>query len=237
MPDNTPPPLVIFDLDGTLLHTGPDLVASLNHAIADAGLAPVDLSDLDHLVGQGGLAMIGRALALRQHETTPAETKRLHGLFLEHYESNMPGRSAPYPGLIAALDLLEAEGFRFAVCTNKSEALAVRLMQALSLEHRFAAILGGDSVTHRKPDGRHILATIERAGGQREKSIMIGDSSNDIVAARDAGIAAIGVPFGYSEVAIRTLDPDHVLEDYAALSPDLLHDLLRRKGTKATAKQ
>lgn len=222
-------PLVIFDLDGTLLHTGPDLVASLNHAIADAGLAPVELADLDHLVGQGALAMIGRAFALREKPVTEEETKRLHALFLDHYTGNMPGESAPYPGLVEALDMLAAEGFALAICTNKSEALTFRLLEALGLTHRFAAIVCGDTLPYKKPDGRHILATVERAGGRPETSIMIGDSVNDIRAAQDAGIASIAVPFGYSDTPVKDLDPDHVIDHYETLTPELIRSLFDRR--------
>ncbi|VVT19721.1 phosphoglycolate phosphatase [Rhizobium sp. EC-SD404] len=220
-------PLVIFDLDGTLVDTGPDLVDSLNHTIGTVGLAPVVLEDLNHLVGQGARVMIARAFAMQKVETTPEQGDHLFAVFLEHYSANMPGHSRPFPGLVEAMDRLEAEGFALAVCTNKSETMSLRLLQTLGLSERFKAIVGGDSLPHRKPDPRHILGTIERAGGDPATSVMIGDSINDIAAARDAGVASIGVPFGYTDVPITELKPDRVIEHFDALTPALVHDLIR----------
>ncbi|WP_099866134.1 HAD family hydrolase [Pararhizobium haloflavum] len=224
-----PHPLVIFDLDGTLVDTGHDLLDSLNHTIGTIGMAPIALSDLDHLVGQGARAMIGRAFALRAAPLSQAENDRLLAVFLDHYEAGMPGKSKPFPGLIDAMALFDAAGFTMAVCTNKTEALSRQLLDALRLTPRFRAIVGGDSLAYRKPDGRHILGTVEKAGGVAERSVMIGDSINDIEAARDAGVRSIGVPFGYTDVPIHDLKPDHVIDHFDQLTPELVLQLLDRQ--------
>lgn len=220
-------PLIVFDLDGTLIDTAPDLVTSLNHTIATEGLEPVTYDDLTHLVGQGARVMISRAFALRNRTLPDAELDRLFAIFIEHYRGNMPGESAPYDGLSDTLDRLEAAGFRFAVCTNKGHALALPLLEKLGLENRFAAITGGDTFAFRKPDGRHILETIALAGGVPEKSVMIGDSINDILAASNAGVASVGVTFGYSDVPVAELSPDHIISHFSELTPELAGSLLK----------
>jgi phosphoglycolate phosphatase len=228
-------PLVIFDLDGTLIDTAPDLVSSLNYTIAAADLAPVTYDDLTHLVGQGARVMIRRAFELRGVSIDDEAVEPLLQRFLAHYKSEMPGGSKPYPALIEALDRLSDAGMRLAVCTNKLEELAIPLMEKLGLSDRFAAITGGDSFPVRKPDARHILGTIEKAGGDPTTTIMIGDSVNDILAARNAGIPSIAVTFGYSDVPVEALDPDHVIEDYAELTPDLVRELLDRQANHPAA--
>ncbi|MCB5200883.1 phosphoglycolate phosphatase [Neorhizobium sp. T786] len=219
-------PLVIFDLDGTLIDTAPDLVSSLNHTIAAADLAPVTYQDLTHLVGQGARVMIRRAFELRGRTIDDASVEPLLQRFLEHYKSEMPGGSKPYPALIEALDRLADAGMKLAVCTNKLEELAIPLIEKLGLSDRFSAITGGDSFPVRKPDARHIFGTIEKAEADPASTVMIGDSINDILAARNAGVPSIAVTFGYSDVPVAKLDPDHIIEHYSELTADLVRDLL-----------
>lgn len=215
-------PLVIFDLDGTLIDTAPDLIDSVNHTIAVADLAPVTFADLTHLVGQGARVMIRRAFELRGKPVEDGDVEFLLDRFLAHYKAHMPGQSLPYHGLVECLDRLSAAGMKLAVCTNKTEELALLLLDKLGLTQRFAAVTGGDTFPVRKPDARHILGTIERAGGDREKSVMIGDSINDILAARNAGIPSIAVTFGYSDVPVHELEPDHVIGGFDELTADLI---------------
>jgi len=146
--------------------------------------------------------------------------------FIAFYGDTMPGDSKPYPGLVAALDRLQAAGLGLAVCTNKIEVLAVTLLKKLELDHYFATIVGGDTFPVRKPDGQHILGTIERAGGDPQRAVMVGDSVNDILAARNAGVPSIAVPFGYSDVPIASLSPGHVIAHFDALTPELVESML-----------
>jgi phosphoglycolate phosphatase len=220
------PPLVIFDLDGTLIDTAPDLVASLNHTIAAADLEPVTYDDLTHLVGQGARVMIRRAFDLRGRTIDEDEVEPLLDRFLAHYKQEMPGASRPYRGLIEALDRLSHAGFMAAVCTNKLEELAIPLIHKLGLAERFPVITGGDTFPVRKPDAAHILGTIDRAGGDRRRSVMVGDSINDILAARNAGIPSIAVTFGYSDVPVAQLEPDHIIVDFAELTTGLVEHLI-----------
>lgn len=226
-------PLAIFDLDGTLVDTAADLVSSLNHTIAAAGLAPVTYEDLTHLVGQGARVMIRRAFALRQVELPEAELETLYERFITHYRAEMPGESRPYPGIITVLDALSASGITLAVCTNKTEILALPLLEKLGLTQYFAAITCGDTFEFRKPDARHILGTIEKAGGDVQHSIMVGDSINDILAAKNAAVPSIGVTFGYSDVPMVELKPDVVIDDFTELTPALFEELVAKGAAAA----
>lgn len=223
-----PSPLVVFDLDGTLVDTAPDLIASLNHTIAAADLAPVGYEDLTHLVGHGARAMIERAFRMRGQPLDEEGLAPMMQRFLTYYGDTMPGDSRPYPGLDAALDRLTDAGFTLAVCTNKPEAMARRLLEGLGMTHRFAAITGGDTFTVRKPDAAHLTGTVERAGGDLAATLMVGDSLNDCLVARNAGVPVLGVPFGYSDAPIEALNPDRVIQHFDELTPELVEALLKR---------
>lgn len=222
-----PAPLVVFDLDGTLIDTAPDLVASLNHTIAAYGLEPVSYEDLTHLVGHGARAMIERSFRLRGHPLDEGEVPAMMDRFIEHYLTGMPGESQPYPGLTTSLDRLRDAGMTLAVCTNKMESLARPLIEGLGLSAYFAAITGGDTFPVRKPDPAHLTGTVELAGGDIRRTVMVGDSLNDLKVAVNAGVPSIGVPFGYSDVPIETLDPTVLITHYDQLTPELVLSLLR----------
>src|SRR5690606_18799469 len=138
-------PIVVFDLDGTLIDTAPDLLDSLNHCLEHAGLACAAPKELRRFVGLGGRVMIERAFAAQQQELTGERLDALQAVFLDHYGANMPGRSQPFPGVIEALDRLAAAGYIQAVCTNKYERLSTALIGSLDLTARFAAICGADT--------------------------------------------------------------------------------------------
>ena len=219
-------PLVVFDLDGTLIDTAPDLITSLNHTIAALDLAPVGYEDLTHLVGQGAKAMIERACRLRGHPLAEEAVPPLLERFIAFYSDTMPGASQPYPGLLASMEALKGAGFRLAVCTNKMESLALTLLKKLDLTGHFDAITGGDTFAVRKPDAQHLIGTVERAGGALSRTVMVGDSINDILVARNAGVPSIAVPFGYSDVGVEALSPSHVIAHYDELTPALVEELL-----------
>lgn len=219
-------PLVVFDLDGTLLDTHADLIGSLNYTIAALELEPVSYDDITHLVGYGAQVMIERACKLRGYTLSPEEPAALLQRFITHYSETMPGVTQPYPGLITALNTLKSKGYKLAVCTNKMESLAKTLLDQLELTHYFETITGGDTFAVRKPNAEHLIGTIERAGGDIARTIMIGDSVNDILVARNAGVPSIAVPFGYSDVGIETLNPTRIIYHYDELTPELVDALL-----------
>lgn len=217
---------VIFDLDGTLLDTSHDLIDSLNICLSSQGLQPVTYDDVTALVGQGAIAMLKRGFQLRQYDYDDDLISQMFELFIAHYSSNMPGQSAPYPGLMDAIERLDAAGFNLAICTNKQEALARKLLDALDLTKTFSAITGGNSFSFKKPDGRHILETIKLADGDRKRAVMIGDSKNDIWAAHDANIPSIAVTFGYSDLPIADLGASKIIDHYDALTDRLVTELI-----------
>ncbi|MDM9628294.1 HAD family hydrolase [Rhizobium sp. S152] len=220
------PALIVFDLDGTLLDTHADLVESLNHTISAIGLAPVSYDDLTHLVGQGAKVMIERACKLQGEPIDESALPPLLDRFIAHYSANMPGHTMPYPGVVDAMNALKDAGCKLAVCTNKLEGLARPLLDKLDLTGHFDAITGGDTFEVRKPDAKHLLGTVELAGGDASRTIMIGDSVNDIMVAHNAGIPSIAVPFGYSDVPVETLNPTRVITHYRELTPALVEELL-----------
>lgn len=221
--------IVVFDLDGTLVDTAPDLVASLNHAVTQAGIAPVSYGDLTHLVGHGARAMIERTFALRQKPLAEDLLEWQLREFVDFYHGSMPGDSLPYPGLVDALDRLSGAGFKLAVCTNKPEKLATRLLERLGLIERFAAISGGDTFEVRKPNAEHLLRTITNAGGSAGRSVMVGDSLNDILVARNAMVPSVAVPFGYSDVPVESLEPTLVIRHFDDLTPALVAGLIEER--------
>ena len=159
------PPIIVFDLDGTLIDTAPDLIDSLNHALSGDGFGAVDQAQIGAHVGRGGRAMIERVFALSQRRFDPEIVERHHEVFVEHYAAGIPGRSRPYPGVLEAIARAKEAGYVFAICTNKPEGMAVSLVERLGLSDLFGAICGGDTFAFRKPDPRHLTETIERAGG------------------------------------------------------------------------
>lgn len=213
-------PTIIFDLDGTLVDSAPDLTAALNAALADAGRPAVDPATVRHLVGHGARALIERGLAL-SGGGSEADIARALPVFLDYYAAHIADGTRPYPGCAAALDGLAAGGSRLAICTNKPVSLSVALIAALGWTERFAANLGGDSLAVRKPDPAHVLATIAAAGGDPATSVFVGDTAVDVAAARAAGVPVIVCAFGFADRPAVDLGADAVIADYAGLAAAL----------------
>lgn len=220
------PPILVFDLDGTLVDTAPDLVDALNHALGTAKLPAADPLGMRIHAGRGGRVMIEQAFQAHGRAPADGEMETLLETFLAHYTRTIPGRSQPYPGALDALDRFAAAGFIFAVCTNKFEALARALIGALDLDHRFAAICGADTFAFRKPDPRHLTETIRLAGGSPDSAIMIGDSHTDIATAKAAGIPVIAVDFGYTDRHVREFEPSRVISHFDEITLAMVEDLL-----------
>lgn len=210
-------PLLVFDLDGTLIDTAPDLVDTLNFILTREGLPAVPFATARTMIGGGARTLIERGLAADGRNTSPPEIDRLYRDFVAHYGEHVADRSRPFPELEHALDALAAGGWRFAICTNKLESLSLRLLDALRLSDRFDAICGQDTFGVQKPHPDILLRTIRRAGGVPERAIMVGDSVSDIDAARAAHVPVIAVDFGYTEVPVAQLRPDRTIDRYAKL--------------------
>ena len=214
------PATVVFDLDGTLVDTAPDLCAAVNHALGVLGRRGVPASDMRHMVGHGARKLLERGLAATG-AMTPELVEAGMAPFLDHYAAHIADGSRPFAGVEAALDALAAAGCTLAICTNKPVALSSALVAALGWTSRFAANLGFDSVPRAKPDPGHLLATIAAAGGQTQSAVFVGDSITDTDTARVAGIPVIAVSFGFSDRPVAELGADLVIDDYAALLPAL----------------
>ncbi len=219
-------PIIIFDLDGTLVDTAPDLLDSLNHCLGSGGIAHTDTAGFHQYVGHGGRVMIERAYAAQQKALAVEEHDRLLALFLDHYGANIPGKSRPYPGVPAALDRFEGAGFKLAICTNKTEAFSRKLIGALGMTHHFAAICGADTFAFRKPDPRHLLETIAKAGCDPDRAVMVGDSRTDIDTAKAAGVPVVAVDFGYTDRHVREFEPSVVISHFDELTLDLARRLI-----------
>ena len=218
-------PTVIFDLDGTLVDSAPDLIGTLNTVFAGEGLPPVPYDIARNLVGGGARSLIERSLRAEGRKLATAEVDRLVKEFIAHYASHIADRSRAFPSLESALDELGAGGFRLAVCTNKLEWLSVRLLDALGLSKRFVAICGADTFGLKKPNPDFLRQTIARAGGEPASSVMVGDSPIDIATARAAAIPVIAVEYGYTESPVSELRPDRVIGGLGEL-PTAVFDLL-----------
>jgi phosphoglycolate phosphatase len=203
--------LIVFDLDGTLVDTAPDLVTALNYVLAREGLPGVPLASARNMIGAGARKLIERGLEVEGRPVTVDDLDRMTADFIEFYAAHIADASRPFEGLEAALDNLASRGFRLAVCTNKLESLSRRLLDALGLSARFAAICGADTFGVSKPDPAILRQTVAKAGGAVASSIMVGDSGNDIGVARRAGMPVIGVSFGYTDVPIAELEPDRLI--------------------------
>src|SRR6202789_2843654 len=208
---------VVFDLDGTLVDTAPDLISALNFVLAHEGLPPVPLASARNMIGAGARKLIERGLEVEGREASPAELARLTDDFVGYYAEHIAVASRPFDGLDRALDDLAALGCRFAVCTNKLEWLSKRLLDRLNLSARFAAICGADTFGVSKPDPAVLRQTVARAGGELSSTVMVGDAGPDVGVARRAGVPVIGVSFGYTDVPIADLKPDRVIDHMSEL--------------------
>src|SRR5262245_18464012 len=218
---------LVFDLDGTLVDTAPDLVDNLNWVFTQEGVPPVPVDAARNLIGVGVRRMIERGLQAEGRSCAPAELDRLFAQFNEHYADDIADRSRPFPAAEWALDKLAADGCRFAICTNKLEWLAVKVLDALGLSGRFRAVVGQYTFGIAKPNPDILRKTVLRAGGTLDRTLMVGDSGNDITTARATGVPIVAVDFGYTETPVVRLDPDCLISSFEQL-PAAVHDLLAR---------
>ena len=229
------PAIVVFDLDGTLVDSAPDLVATLNLVLARIGLPAIPYAEARNMVGGGARKLIERGLAAAEGPSLPAaELDSLVPDFVTHYAAHIADRSRPFAGLEPALDRLVESGCRLAICTNKLEWLARRLLETFSLTQRFVVICGGDTFGLQKPDPDLLRKTIIQAGAAADPAIMVGDSINDIAMARAAGVPVIGVEYGYTDTPVALLRPDRVIARLADLPDTVLGLLADSKATPVT---
>jgi len=218
---NFPFDIVGFDLDGTLFDTSADLAAATNHALALAGRPLLSLDTVKSMLGRGAKHMLEQGL--EASGGYDAETMaRVYPELLDYYDANLTRGTVAFPGLMAALDDLEARGVTVAIVTNKFERFAVKLVAELGLDHRFACVIGGDTMGkgNAKPSAAPIHEMIARCGGGR--AAFVGDSIYDILAAKNAGIPSIAVSFGFLMQPVEDLGADAVIDGYDELIPTLI---------------
>lgn len=197
---------ILFDLDGTLTDSAPAIAAALNAVWAALGRPAVPLADVHGYIGDGPGPLIERARAAIDLDPDPPAVARETRAFLEAYAAAGPG-GAPYPGVVETLDALKRDGWRLAVCTNKPQAAAETLLDALGLMPFLDGAVGGDTPPRQKPDPAHVLAALDFLPGiAPEEGVLVGDGMQDVQAAEAAGMAAITAAYGYGGAAERRPD-------------------------------
>lgn len=215
---------LLFDLDGTLVHSAPDLAASLNRRLEALGRPTLDLEAVTNMVGNGFQKLLERALLATGGPLPEAEFAAVNAAGLADYFENATAQTRPYPGVAETLKALKEAGYRMAVCTNKPVAPSQRILEELGLNGFFEALAGGDSYAVRKPDPGHIQALLKEMGATTHEAIMIGDSSNDLLAARGAGLPVVLLTYGYCPEGAANLHPDALAETFGEL-PAILRRL------------
>lgn len=208
---------IIFDLDGTLVDTAPDLLLSLYHCLDKKRFGRPEAKLIHSYISFGAKRMITEALEVQQIEASPNLIEDMLGDFLAYYRENICVESKAFPGVMNCLSILKSRGARLGVCTNKSENLAHHLLNKLEMSAYFGAIVGVDTLDVSKPHPGHINGTINLINGLPEYSIMVGDSKTDIEAAKAAGIPVIAVSFGYTDKPVHSFEPDAVISHYDSL--------------------
>jgi phosphoglycolate phosphatase len=219
---------ILFDLDGTLVDSVPDLAAAMNVLLGELGRPALSLTQVTGMVGDGAPKLVERALAASDATSIPfpAALDR----FLALYEADPTRLTKPYDGVPAVLDALAAAGWRLGVCTNKPERATRAVLAGLGLARHFAAVIGGDSGPTRKPDPGPLLAALGRLGSAPASAAMIGDHRNDVAAARAASMPVIFARYGYGEATLAGLAPDAFIDRFAEL-PQALRLIWQRRST------
>ena len=201
---------LIFDLDGTLVDSAPDLADALDALLADHGLAPLGLDHTRRLIGHGVAELVRKGLAVRGQTPEPPALAAAVQRFLHHYTPHLSRKSRPYPGTVAVLQGLHDDGWRLVVCTNKLEASARKLLADLGLLPFFALVAGPDTYGVAKPDPAHLLHCLPPDNPASRPALMIGDAAPDIAAAQAAGLPVIAVNWGYGPQPLDSLMPDAI---------------------------
>jgi phosphoglycolate phosphatase len=205
---------VIFDLDGTLVDSAPDLMLATNHVLSRLERRAITMDEVRSFVGHGARALIKRGCAATGEPIDEKTLDFYFAEFLRFYEKNIAVNSMAFPGVIDLLKRCAAGGLKMGVCTNKLEGLSVRLLQALDMEKYFGAIVGPDTISIAKPDPAPYLETARRLGIESDSSLMVGDSETDILTARAVGVPVIGVTFGYTQKPVATYNPDYLVSHF-----------------------
>jgi phosphoglycolate phosphatase len=212
---------VIFDMDGTLVDTAPDLTAALNHVLNKNDFASINVEIAKSMIGYGAGAMIQQGLKHLGHVVPKDHISEMEKAFNIYYNDHFTDHCRSFEGIDECLRALKDQKYQLAVCTNTGEALARQILSELNIVNLFSAICGGDTFSKKKPNPEPIWGAINAVSGERSRSLMVGDSKTDIEAARAAKIPVIGVSYGYSNIPISDLNPDRTVSSSKAL----LHEI------------
>jgi len=212
---------VIFDMDGTLVDTAPDLTAALNHVLNKNDFASIDVEIAKSMIGYGAGAMIQQGLKHLGHVLPRDRISEMEQAFNIYYDNHFTDHCRLFDGIDECLRTLKHQKYQLAVCTNTGEALARQILSELSIIDYFSAVCGGDTFSKKKPNPEPIWGAINAVSGERSRALMVGDSKTDIEAARAAKIPAIGVSYGYSNIPMNDLNPDCTVSSGKAL----LHEI------------
>jgi phosphoglycolate phosphatase len=205
---------IVFDLDGTLVESAPDLIAAINSVLVSENLKPLILEEARPFISRGARWLLQWGITKSAVPVSAAQFAELFQRFLNHYSVHIAVDSHPFPGAIDALSVLRKAGANLVVCTNKPTVLAHSLLSKLMMVDFFDAVVGPDAVTAAKPDAAHLIEAVQIVGGDLKHAIMVGDADTDAGAARGAGTHLILVDFGYTETPAAALDPDVLLSHF-----------------------
>ena len=211
------PKAIVWDLDGTLVDTAPDLVTALNTVLDRNDVAGLSVETVRAMIGEGAQKLIERGFHESGKHLNPDESKKLIPLFIEAYTDCATERSRPFPKVVTTLTKLLEMNIPMGVCTNKPEMLARRVIEGLELSKYFKSIIGGDTTSTNKPDPQPLLRCLQEIGSSPQTSLMIGDSIVDVAAARATGVAVGVVPWGYRSQSVESLAADYIFEDLSEL--------------------
>jgi phosphoglycolate phosphatase len=207
--------ILIFDLDGTLVDSVPDLTQALNQVLGEHGYPSLTPAEVAPMVGDGVPALVERGFAARGGGTV--EAAEALPRYIAIYEAHATDLTRPYPGVPETLAALRRRGYRTAVCTNKLQQASETVLGGLGLAPLFDAVAGGDRYKVRKPDKGHLFGLLAELGGTAERAVMIGDSENDAAVAHAAAVPLVIMRYGYARVAPETLGANAVLESFSEL--------------------
>jgi len=205
---------IAFDLDGTLVDSAPDLIGTLNRMLVEEGLPPVPMESASSLIGSGARALLVHGFEAAGAPVERAKSDELFERFLVDYAAHIADGSQPFEGVVETLERLSERGAILVVATNKRSDLSELLLGKLDLTRHFAAIVGPDRVSARKPSGAHLKEAVAIAGGDPERAIMVGDASPDADAAKDAGMPCILTTFGFTPTPVEDLGGDVLIDAF-----------------------